>query len=157
MQMLQISHLSVAEQLQSLVTTYCSDQDQAPSELVFRKIVVILHSNRHEEISFLKALAKQNRLNTTIVLKVLALTHRVFLYCPFLEVKHLLSLYRNVSANWREIEQQQIKEPTDRARCIFFSKLIQAYADVLYEKANLVGQFNLIIDSCYCLQAGMSH
>ncbi len=72
---------------------------------MFRKIVVLLHTNRSEELSFLKALAKQNRLNTTIVLKVLGLTHRVLLYCPFLEVKHLLSLFRNVSANWREIEQ----------------------------------------------------
>lgn len=92
-----------------------------------------------------------------MVLKVLALTHRALLYCPFLEVKHLLSLFRNVSTNWREIETQQIKEPTDRARCLFFSKLIQAYADVLHEKASLVAQFSLIVDSCYCLQAGISH
>ena len=100
--------------------------------------MVLIHNNRHEELNFLKALAKQNRLNTTVVLKVLVLTHRVLLYCPFLEVKHLISLYRNVITSWREIEQHQIKESTDRVRCVFFSKLIQTYAEALLEKANLV-------------------
>lgn len=99
---------------------------------------MILHNNRHEELAFLKALARQNRLNTTVVLKVLALTHRVLLYCPFLEAKHLVSLFRNVVSSWCDIEMQQIKEPTDRVRCIFFSKLIQSYAEALLEKTNLV-------------------
>ena len=75
-----------------------------PSEAIFRKLVILLHNNKNEELTFLKALAKQNRLNTTITLKVLLLTHRMLLYCPFIDLKNLLSLFKNVAANWREIE-----------------------------------------------------
>jgi hypothetical protein len=41
-----------------------------PSEAIFRKLVILVHNNKNEELTFLKALAKQNRLNTTITLKV---------------------------------------------------------------------------------------
>ena len=69
---------------------------------------------------------------------MLTLTHRILLYCPFIDTKKLLSLFRNVQQNWHEIEQNQIKEPSDRIRCLFFSKLIQTYAETLLEKANVV-------------------
>jgi hypothetical protein len=49
-----------------------------------------------------------------------------------------------------------VKEKTDRVRCIFFSKLIQSYAESLLEKANLITQYALILDCSYCLQAGIS-
>lgn len=82
---------------------------------------------------------------------MLTLTHRILLYCPFLDIKKLLSLFRNVQQNWREIEQNLIKEQSDRTRCLFFSKLIQTYAEVLLEKTNLATQYHLIIDWGYCL------
>lgn len=117
--------MGVSEQINYLVSHYCDDRDCAPSEVIFRKLVVLLHMNRLEERTYLYALAKQNyRQNTTVALKVLVLTHKVMLYCPHMEAKPLISLYKKVLETWTDIEQRKICEPSDRTRSAFFSLLI---------------------------------
>jgi len=42
---------------------------------------------------------------TTVALKVLMLTHKSQLYCPFLELPPLVPLYNSIMRNWININE----------------------------------------------------
>jgi hypothetical protein len=87
------------------------------------------------ERAFYLALATSEYKTSTIVaLKTLAVTHRLYLYCPFLEPKSLRSFYEKISLNWKDIVKNKIRNSSDSFRCEYFGKLICAYAYYLDAK-----------------------
>ena len=84
----------VQSQIMSYVSEYCETSDKAPSELIFRHLVVILHNSpASEHITYFRAISSLDKLLVTVALKVLVLTHRGMLYCSFINPSPFEKLY----------------------------------------------------------------
>lgn len=109
----------------SYVCEYCETSDQAPSELTFRHLAVVLHNNpSSEHITYFRAISSLDKLLVTVALKVLILTHRAMLYCSFVNPTPFEKLYQKMSDTWKEINDKQIGNSADMWRNPFFTRLV---------------------------------
>ena len=109
----------------SYVSEYCELSDQAPSELIFRHLVVILHNGPpSEHITYFRAISSLDKLLVTVALKVLVLTHRAMLYCSFVNPAPFEKLYRKMSDTWKEVNEKQLGNSADMWRNPYFTRLV---------------------------------
>jgi hypothetical protein len=68
----------------------------------------------NEITPFYHAIAKQDyKTITTVALKALILTHKSQLYCPFLDLNPLKTLYGSIQRAWIQINDKKIREAKD--------------------------------------------
>ena len=109
----------------SYVCEYCETSDQAPSELTFRHLAVVLHNNpSSEHITYFRAISSLDKLLVTVALKVLILTHRAMLYCSCVNPTPFEKLYQKMSDTWKEINDKQDGNSADMWRNPFFTRLV---------------------------------
>lgn len=88
---------------------------------------------------------------TIVALKVIALTHKLHIYCPQLSSKTLGSLYQKTIEAWDDILVNKTKNPKDQFRCEFFATFIGQYSNYLDSKCKLIDEFANLIDAGYSL------
>jgi hypothetical protein len=101
--------------ISSLVASLAEASDKAPSEVDFRTLVSAMNDNPTETVpTTYQAMAQQDfKTITTVALKTLILTHKLQLYCPFVDLKPLATLYSSVKKSWDAINDQRIRNPKD--------------------------------------------
>jgi hypothetical protein len=123
-----------------------------------RTLVKSIHNQKDLERAFYLALATSEYKTLTIVaLKALAVTHKLYLYCPFLEPKSLRSFYEKVANSWKEILKNKIRNSNDSFRCEYFGKLICSYAFYLDSKCAMAVEYNNYIDGGFSLNNYFVH
>ena len=129
----------VQSKISSYVAEYCETSDRAPPELVFRHLVVLLHNSpSSEHITYLRAISSLDKLLVSVALKVLVLTHRAMLYCPFINPAPFEKLYSKMHNTWKEINEKQIGNSADKWRNPYFTRLVYQYSEILLGKVQLV-------------------
>jgi hypothetical protein len=101
---------------------------------------------------FYHSIAKQDyKTITTVALKTLILTHKSQLYCPFLDLNPLKTLYGSIQKAWSMINDKRIRESKDQFRCEYFARLASMYSEFLGKRTEFMLTYKHFIDSCYCL------
>eukprot|EP00347_Sterkiella_histriomuscorum_P008978 403342997 len=142
----------IQDSMQTLVSKLINQNETAISEKDLRHLIVLLHSNQQNEITFYRYLALQDfKTITTVALKSLAVAHRLQLYYPSITHKSLISLFGKLNQSWQNIFKNKVKSQLDKYRCEYFATLILQYSDYLGKKSQMINEYSDFVDGSFSL------